>query len=320
MGAVPHKMLPYFKSTGPNRRRWYNWQVERLHKKLSPAITVGHGDIDHQDVLTLHNCVFLASELIHQKTLSEFSEMASIHGKILRQHEFKKMIANSELMKADTIKRFGIDSKDIHVVYPALDTQTFFPRPNDKKTLRTRFGFTEKIIVALVTSGNFKKRGLDLFIEAIHQLPEEILLKADFRIVGKDASDQFQDRHLTFDAHISDIQAYYNAIDIFILPARIEEFGRVVLEAMGCGLPVITTDKVGAGELLDAESRAFVIPSHDSKALAQAMEKLIVDPKLRNDLGQINFRSAQKYTEDKLFPKFDHVFQDILEKNPGASN
>jgi UDP-glucose:(heptosyl)LPS alpha-1,3-glucosyltransferase len=311
LGATPHKMLPWFKSTGMWRRRWYDYQVKKLRKKLNPQITVGHGDILEQDVLTLHNCVFLASELIHNKPLGSHHEMAQTHGPILIAQKFKKMIANSELMKVDTINRFSVPSENIHVVYPALDTQVFFPNPEAKNKLRERFGFPDKVIVSLVTSGNFKKRGLDLFIEAIESLPQEIKEMASFRVLGKDESGQYHSPLLTYDPGLEDIQNYYNAIDIFVLPARIEEFGRVVLEAMGCGLPVITTDKVGAGELLLNEATEFVIPSHNPEALREALLKLISSPQKRASLGKLSHQIAQTHSETNLSGKFDQVFSNL---------
>lgn len=307
LGAIPHKMLPFIKSTGFNRRRWYDWQVQRLRKKLMPDITVGHGDLSDQDVLTLHNCVFLASELIHNRNLPKDHEMALTHGPLLKEMGFKKMIANSLLMKKDTVERFHVPADDIHVVYPALDTKTFYPRSN-KPELRARFGFPDKVIVSLVTSGNFQKRGLDLFISAIEALEPDIRDKASFRVVGKDEKGQYSGKEIVFDPGLQDIENYFNAIDVFVLPARIEEFGRVVLEAMGCGIPVITTDKVGAGELLEGESREFVIPSHNPKALSDGMKKLILDPALRNRLGELNARLAQNQAEETLGQRFDRVF------------
>ncbi len=307
-GAIPHKMLPWLKSTGMWRRRWYNYQIQKLRLKLRPTITVGHGDIQEQDVLTLHNSVFLASELIHEKPLPPQHEMAQTHGPILKNQSFKKMIANSNLMKEDTIKRFHVPAEKIHVVYPALDTKIFYPTPEKKSELRARFGFPNKVVVALVTSGNFKKRGLDIFSSAIDSLPEDIKALADFRVVGKDEPGPHRSSLLTFDPGLPDIQSYYNAIDLFVLPARIEEFGRVVLEAMGCGLPVITTDKVGAGELLSGESKEYVIPSHNTEALREALIKCISDSELRSRLGKLNAELALNDSEDKLFEKFDLVF------------
>lgn len=311
LGAIPHKMIPYFKSTGLWRRKWYNLQVRLLRKKLKPELTLGHGDINDQDVLTLHNCVFLASELIHGSPLDPKSEMAKIHGQILRENNFKKMIANSELMKIDTIKRFNVSPEKIHVVYPAVDTTIFFPKPLERFAIRKRFGFEDKLVIALVTSGNFKKRGLDLFLEAIKLLPADLRSQADFRIVGKNQNLGPLEAKISFDPPMRDIENYYNAIDIFVLPARIEEFGRVVLEAMACGLPVITTDKVGAGELLEGLSREFVIPSNDAPSLTFALKTLIENSDLRASLAKINYTSAQKEAESKLSPKFDRIFNSL---------
>lgn len=312
-GAVPHKLLPWFKSTGIWRRRWYNYQVEKLKKKLKPTVTIGHGDIKEQDILHLHNCVFYASELIHGKELDKNNEMALAHGPLLTEQKFKLLIANSIIMREDSVKRFKLPIDKVKVVYPSLDTNIFFPILDKKLELRKRFNFPDKVIVALVTSGNFKKRGLDLFIEAIKNFPEDVKNKANFRVVGKD---NFKNTdNVTYDSEIKDIQNYFNAIDIFVLPARIEEFGRVVLEAMGCGLPVITTDKVGAGELLEGKSKEFVIPSHNVNELSLALQKLILSSKLREELGQLNLKAAQHNSEVCLQPKMDAALRDIKELN-----
>lgn len=307
-GAIPHKVLPWIKSTGMLRRKWYNFQIEMLKKKLKPSVVMGHGDIENQDVLTLHNSVFLASELIHGRPLKSSEEMYQIHGPLLQKQQFKKLIANSKLMKEDCIARFKIPAERIQVVYPALDTKTFYPLPEKKTELRKRFGFDEKIVVALVTSGNFKKRGLDIFSDAIEKLPAEFKAKATFRVIGKDKPLANLSPLIHFDPELVDIENYFRAIDVYVLPARIEEFGRVVIEAMGCGLPVITTDKVGAGELLEGESRAFVIPSHESLALSNAMAQLINDENLRSRLGQLNAETILKNSEDQVYKKFDQVF------------
>jgi UDP-glucose:(heptosyl)LPS alpha-1,3-glucosyltransferase len=314
LGVIPHKLFPWIKSTGLFRRRWYDLQVQRLRKKLQPSVTVGHGDLRDQDVLNIHNSVFLASELIHGKPLEPMHEMALTHGPILKDQKFKKLIVYTNLQKHDTVKRFGVPAENIKVIYPALDTTTFYPTPEKRNELRARFGFPDKVVVSLVTSGNFIKRGLDLYCEAIDSLPEEILSMASFRVLGKEEPGIKKSKHITFDPGLPDIQNYYNAIDIFVLPARIEEFGRVVLEAMGCGLPVITTDKVGASELLSGDSSEFVVPSHNVEKLKEAMAKLVASNELRARLGKLNIDLALAETEDKLYANYDEVFNPFIVK------
>jgi UDP-glucose:(heptosyl)LPS alpha-1,3-glucosyltransferase len=310
LGATPHKTLPFIKSTGLMRRKWYNWQVQILVKKLQPDITVGHGDIQNQDVLTLHNSVFLASELINKKPLTSEHEMSVTHGSLLKHRSFKKMIANSKLMKDDTVKRFSINPHDITVVYPAVNTDIFSPiSASEKATLRKRFKFPDKVIVSLVTSGNFKKRGLDTFIQALDLFPQDIHDQVSFRVIGH--SDDFKSPYINYDPTLPDIQNYFRAIDIFVLPARIEEFGRVVLEAMACALPVITTNKVGAAELLEGPSRDFIINPESPEELKNALIHLITDQKLRETLAAQNALSALKQAENTLNERFDKVFTNL---------
>src|SRR5690606_121747 len=57
--------------SGYFRRRFYQMQVDRWIKKNRPNIVIGHGDILHQDVLYIHNCVHLAHELIEKKPLPQ---------------------------------------------------------------------------------------------------------------------------------------------------------------------------------------------------------------------------------------------------------
>lgn len=309
LGATPHKMIPFLKSTGLLRRKWYNWQIEKLVAKIKPSIIVGHGDILKQDFLTLHNCVFLASELINGAPLPKNHEMAVTHGKILKEGHFKQIIANSNLMKNDLITRFQIPENKINVIYPSVNTNLFKPQKDQKIKLKEKFKLPQKIVVSLVTSGNLKKRGLDTYIESIQLIPRDIKEKVSFRVIGKEDPAFHTKGYVTFDPPTKEIQDYYNAIDIFVLPARIEEFGRVVLEAMASGCPVITTNKVGASELLEDESREFIIEPNSPKILADSLVKLIEDEHLRFKLGELNFKSSLKESESLVFEKFDNVFK-----------
>lgn len=292
LGVTPYRLLPWVKRTGLKRRNWFNFQVSILKWMIRPDVIIGHGDILEQDILTLHNSVFLANELIYKQKLSKDNEMAIIHGNILNSGKFQFVIANSRMMKEDLIKRFGISSDKIEVIYPMLDSNVFYRKSDEERAeFRRKFNLPNKIVVALVTSGNFKKRGLDRFIGAIKSLPDHIREMADFRVVGKDrVSTDYH--YLTFDGEMEDIQNYYNAIDIFVLPAYIEEFGRVVIEAMGCGLPVITTSTVGASEILVDEGRRFILSPFTTDSFSSALKDLILSKELREDIGRVNSRAV----------------------------
>ena len=84
---------------------------------------------------------------------------------------------------------------------------------------------------------------------------------------------------------IPDVEKIYSALDFSVLPAKWEEFGRVVVEAMGLGLPVICSNKVGASELLKINS--FFV-TNNIEQLKKCIEKLVEDKDFEQDIHQFS--------------------------------
>lgn len=313
-GGIAHKTLPWI-NTGAFRRKWYDFHTRRLINKIKPDLIIGHGDLQNQDVLCLHNSVHLASELIHGKELPANAEMFKIHTPILREKKFKHIIANSNLMKNDLHKRFDIPLKDITVVYPAYDEKKFFPLSDDERAVKRReYGLDEEdICLGLITSGNFKKRGVDLFIKALKDLSPQITGNLKVWIVGKDKP-LIHDTsvEIEFKPVIENVEDYYHCLDLFVLPARIEEFGRVLLEAMACGCPVLTTKNVGAAELIQGRARELIIADLTAKNLKEKIEHFLNISNAYPELRELSLTSSSPCSEAKLPPLFDEVFSTYL--------
>jgi UDP-glucose:(heptosyl)LPS alpha-1,3-glucosyltransferase len=113
---------------------------------------------------------------------------------------------------------------------------------------------------------------------------------------------------MIFQEPVKNVADYYQALDIYVLPALLEEFGRVVLEAMVYGLPVVVSDRVGAGEILEGMAREGIFRSGSKEQLVDKIQSLAVDADYRLELGRQNRRTAAKYKEsDRL-----KVFVEIL--------
>lgn len=316
---IVHKTLPWFKKTGRKRRWWFNYQVERLSKRLAPDLVIGHGDITKQNILTLHNCVHLASECINSEKLSESNEMYQTHTPILTgfPNTFQKLIANSQLMKNDIVKRFNIPEDVIDVVYQSYDSQKFKKIDNvTRMNLREKFSFDDKFVIGLITSGNFKKRGVDIFLEALLKLDHDNLKNIKIIIVGKDTDSdliKFINEHslnsiVSFFPVIEDVEIYFQSIDLFVLPARIEEYGRVVIEAMACGCPVLTTSMVGASEILEKDQRKYILNDCSPESLALKIEEALNDKNLVT-LGHNNINSALKYSREQFYNNCEKILE-----------
>jgi UDP-glucose:(heptosyl)LPS alpha-1,3-glucosyltransferase len=289
--------------SGSFRRRFYQMQVDRWVKKNTPGLVVGHGDILNQDVLYIHNCVHLAHELIEGKPLPSGHEVGQIHEEIFTKGKYRLLICNSQMMKNDLVKRFKLDPSKAVVIYPEVNLAKFQVTDPEavKKEWRAKLGIPQDAFVfGLVTSGNFKKRNLGMLIEAFKEVqkvhPESYLFVAGGNIDQK-YKDMILDR-VTFAPTLIDVKNYYYLLDAFVLPAHIEEFGRSVLEAMYCGVPVITTKTVGASEIIEGEGRKLILDQVTKEDLIQKMLKVFERVPYEN-VRDGNKKSSTKLSADR---------------------
>lgn len=296
-----------FPISGHLRRLFYLWQVSRWINKNKPDLVIGHGDILDQDILFMHNCVHLAHELIENKPLPEDDEVGLIHQRILTQGSFKTLVCNSKLMKDDFVKRFDIDTSKLIVVYPEVNLSSFrVPQPEEVKRIwREKLGIPQEAYVfGMVTSGNHKKRNLDLLIKAFKRFnanhPQTYLFVGGGKI-DKRYRDMISE-NVTFAPTLIDVKNYFYLLDAYVLPAHIEEFGISVLEAMYCGIPVITSAQVGASEIIEGIGRDLILDELSEEHLILKMEKLL----------EYNFYQEVKRVNESTANKFNANSQNIM--------
>ena len=177
---------------------------------------------------------------------------------------------------------------------------------SDKKNLRQELSIPEDRV--LIAVGQFiYRKGFDLLIEATKELPSDV----GVYIVGGSPSQELLDvkeKNNLCNLHFlqfmdkANLFRYYQAADAFVLPTREDAWGLVVNEAMACGLPVVTTDRCGAGVTMIEEGiSGYVVPVNDKQQLAAALVRLarLEDAKLR-EMGQKAIEEARKYTIETM--------------------
>ena len=283
----------------------------------------GHGDEFVHDVLSLHNCVHATHEALTGKSLPRNSTVGRLHSRILRAQKFRRLIVNSRLMAEDVVRRFGIAPKRITVIYPGHDPKKFRADERQRWHAETRrrlgVGHSE-LLFGLITSGDFAKRGVWTFLQALGLLRRRgLAFKA--LVIGKEShpapylrrvEEEGLNGLVRFLPPVPDVEKYYHALDVYVHPARFEEFGQSVQEALACGLPVITGAHVGAAELILGRMRDFLLTKYDAAELAAKMTALSGDPVFCAQLGLQGPQMVAHNTWDRNLESTLAVYESLL--------
>ncbi|OGS35914.1 MAG: hypothetical protein A2293_11125 [Elusimicrobia bacterium RIFOXYB2_FULL_49_7] len=120
-----------------------------------------------------------------------------------------------------------------------------------------------------------------------------------------------------FPGEMTDIGDAMAAADIFVLPSQQEPFGRVLVEAMLCGVPAVAFNECGPSEILRNNEDGLLVSPHTETALYEAVNRLMDDPSLRRRLGEAGRETARiRFTPQEMADQL-HRFYDSL---PGGGN
>ena len=112
---------------------------------------------------------------------------------------------------------------------------------------------------------------------------------------------------------VEDVVKVYQDCSIFVLSSRFEGFGMVLVEAMACGLPVVSFDcPAGPDEIITDGVDGLLVPSGDVHALAEKLMALMSDESLRIRLGQQTLLTAQRYDMATLANQWKTLFEKVI--------
>jgi len=113
-----------------------------------------------------------------------------------------------------------------------------------------------------------------------------------------------------------DVESEYIKSSIFVHPSRSEGFGLVIVEAMACGLPVVSFDcENGPRSIISDGVDGFLVPSFNIRFFADRIIMLIKDEQLRKQMGENGRLKSQQYTIDKIALQWKELFDDLMQKH-----
>ncbi len=206
--------------------------------------------------------------------------MVAQEAAMFRHPNLTGVICNSQMVRDDIAVRFGLPAARLHVIYNGVDLAAYAPAPLDKKAeIRSHQGFPADSPILLYVGSGFERKGVGNLLRAFARVRAGVQLV----IVGADrhvaryqtlaARLGVADR-VRFTGAVQDVKPWYAAADAFVLPTLYDPMPNAALEALACGLPLLTTPSCGAAELVREGVNGFVRDAADVDGLAAAMTLL----------------------------------------------
>jgi UDP-glucose:(heptosyl)LPS alpha-1,3-glucosyltransferase len=183
----------------------------------------------------------------------------------------------------DEIRRdYRVAPERIAVIYNGVDLQRFHPahRATLGAQARRALGLPDGLRVCAAIGSGFRRKGFDILLRLWREAPPPgtvlVLVGGDERLGRYRREAASLAGRVVVAGPRSDVEAVLAAADVVCLPSRQEAFGNVVLEACAAGVPVVTSRRAGAAELLEGSLAALIVDEpEDRPALAAALARAL---------------------------------------------
>jgi glycosyltransferase involved in cell wall biosynthesis len=214
------------------------------------------------------------------------------------------------------------DTSKIRYIPNGIDFSRFEPIPKPDSFLNE---YKPKGNMILYVGRLASNKGLEVLISSAPKVLKEHP-NTTFVLVGEDegmkeklvqqAENLGVRKNILFTGHLTDEALFlsaYAACDIFVLPSEYEAFGIVLLEAQACKKPVIGTRVGGVPEAIGTEGAGVVVEYNDPDALAEEINKLLADPKLRKKMGEIGRKRVRdQFTWENVVDQIEGVYKELI--------
>lgn len=255
-----------------------------------------------QNVRMLPRLIRPAQVAAH-KWLPRYREFAELERRQYSLDRPTRFVAISKMVRDHMRTFFRIPDERIDVVYNGVDVDRF--RPGRNRAIRESLGWPDRTIFLLVAH-NFRLKGLETLIRSMAKLTKKdksiglvVLGSGKQRPFERLAKKLGCEDFVRFVGNQTNPIPYYQASDVYVQPTFYDPCSLVALEALACGLPVITTSMNGAGEILTPgrEGNILADPS-DVDGLTELMHPYL-EPSVRIQAGSAARRLAERFSLDR---------------------
>jgi glycosyltransferase involved in cell wall biosynthesis len=219
----------------------------------------------------------------------------------------KGFVAVSSIISEKLTKELNVYKNKIIVEPNCVDLNHY--RPLDKVKTRTALGIPQNNFIVIFVGRSTEDKGFSTLLNAVKDLSEVklILLGDDFNGVN--------DNNILIKGRVSrdDMPKYMSAADVFILPTKHEGSSNAIIEAMACGLPIISSN-IPEVKLQCEESFSLLFEPNDVNGFTQAIEYLRLNEDVRSNMSRNSLVKSKKYDLKQRASRIIDFIETIIEE------
>jgi UDP-glucose:(heptosyl)LPS alpha-1,3-glucosyltransferase len=244
-------------------------------------------------------------------------DLLRLEESLLADRNARRVIAASQMVKNEIIDLYGYPADKIDIVRNGVPLDKFRFDPELREKSRDDLKLKPDQIALLFAGSGWQRKGLLFAIEATALCKDR---KMRLLVAGRGNQRLYKSKRVKFLGEVADLVRVYAAADIFILPTIYDPFSNACLEALACGLPVITTRSNGFSEIIeDAVHGSIVDRAGDLVALRDAI-RLWSDPSRRAAARSTNIQRAAQFDISKNVEQTLAILVDVAARKSAAEN
>jgi UDP-glucose:(heptosyl)LPS alpha-1,3-glucosyltransferase len=211
---------------------------------------------------------------------------------LLAKHGARRVIVSSQIVRNEIVDLYGYPGDRIEMVRNGVSLSQFCFDSKLREKARDEWKVKPGEIFLLFAGSGWERKGLRFAIAAVALCHNR---KLRLLVAGRGNQRHYKSKRVRFLGGVADLVPIYSAVDIFILPTIYDPFSNACLEALACGLPVITTRDNGFSEIIeDGVHGSIVDQAHDLAGLRDAIQ-FWSDPGRRAAARAANIQRATQF-------------------------
>jgi len=283
-------------------------------------------DLYYAADVCFQSCLRKKSGWLYQllQLLPRYRSLISLENAIFARGQGTQIALIAKEQQKEFIQYYQTEENRFHFMPPGISKDRIAPENagHIRHMLRSHYHLAEEDSLLLMIGSGFKTKGLDRAIRGLACLPDSLRETTQLFVIGEDKKAAFQKLALSLNVEKKvhflggrhDVPDFLLAADLLVHPARHENTGTVLLEALVSGLPVLTVDVCGYAHYIDEANAGMVLPSPFNQAIYNdSLQKMLLSPE-RDEWKQNGIAFAKQADIYHLQDRMAELIESMVEK------